>query len=213
MPSSSLTAILDHGFEKGSGRVGRVQKLDEVVKANLAVNAHIRHNMTAYDSLYSTMKVADPSQDVRTQARIAVYDQVKQIADSWRTGIFRPALAELGSSGNLTSPIGRAPDQTATMLSNVPKPQRYGGVKKSRKEPEISTRVQPKRVAREISALNKALASMGLEDHAPKAGEKMKLPKAIRLQNWSDQSEEDLRQWRTGSTDISANRIHHILRL
>lgn len=211
MPSSSLTAILDHGFEKRSGRVGRVQKLDEVVKANLAVNAHIRHNMTAYDSLYSTMKAVDPSQDVKTQARIAVYDQVKQIADSWRTGIFRPPLAEVENSA---SPIGPAPDQTTTILKNVPDLRvMHGGVQKTRKEPENPTRVQPKRTPRGISALNKALASMGLEDHARKEGEKVKLPKAVRLQNRTNQSEADLRKWRAGITDLPANRLHHVIRL
>ena len=195
MPSSSLTAILDHGFEKGSGRVGRVQKLDEVVKANLAVNAHIRHNMTDYDSLYSTLKAADPAQDVRTQARNAVYDQVKRIADLWRTGVSRPALAEVGNSANYASPSQGTEHRQA-----------YSGVEKNR-------RIQPPRVARDISALNKALASMGLEDLAPKEGQKIRLPKDIGLQNRSNLSEGDLRRWRTGNTDIPANRLHHIIRL
>ena len=198
MPSSSLTAILDHGFEKGSGRVGRAQKLDEVVKANLAVNAHIRHTMTDYDSLYSTMKAAGPAQDVRTQARIAVYDQVKRIADSWRTGISRPALAEVGNSGNFASPTTQARQGTDQRHT-------YSGVQK--------TKVQPKRVARDITALNKALESMGLDDLAPIEGKKIKLPKDVRLQNRSNQSEKDLRLWRAASTHIPANRLHHILKL
>ena len=199
MPSSSLTAILDHGFEKGSGRVGRAQKLDEVVKANLAVNAHIRHTMTDYDSLYSTLKAADPShaQDVRTQARIAVYDQVKRIADSWRTGISRPALAEVGNNSGNTAPPTQARQGTDQRHT-------YSGVQK---------KVQPKRVARDINALNKALESMGLEDLAPAEGKKIKLLKDVRLQNRSNQSEEDLRLWRAGSTHILANRLHHILKL
>ena len=117
MPSASLTAILEHGFEKGSGRVGRAQKLDEVVKANLAVNAHIRHNFTAYDSLYSNMKAAGPMQDVKTHARIAVYDEVKKIADSWRTGITNAEEDNLNES---TSNTMTTSDETLGIFHNTP---------------------------------------------------------------------------------------------
>ena len=86
MPATSMETILNHGFAKRSGRVGRTKTLDEVAKANLVVNAHIRHNHTAYDSLYSTMKLDNNKQDVKVRARMAVYKQVQRIAETWRTG-------------------------------------------------------------------------------------------------------------------------------
>lgn len=58
--------------------------LDEEVKIELAVNAHIRHRFTNYDSLYSQMKADNATGDLKKMARTSVYDQVKEIAQSWR---------------------------------------------------------------------------------------------------------------------------------
>ena len=65
---------------KGSGRVGRSQKLEDRLKIQLAVNAHIRHRLTQYDSLLA----ANRGQDAKLAAREMVYRQVQAIADSWR---------------------------------------------------------------------------------------------------------------------------------
>lgn len=48
--------ILEHGFQKGSGRVGRSQILEDRLKVQLAVNAHIRHRLTQYDSILAAHK-------------------------------------------------------------------------------------------------------------------------------------------------------------
>ena len=70
---------MEHGFLKGSGRVGRSQKLEDRLKIQLAVNAHIRHRLTQYDSLLA----ANKGQDAKLAARDMVYRQVQAIADSW----------------------------------------------------------------------------------------------------------------------------------
>ena len=80
MPEAACTDILEHGFQKGSGRVGRSQKLENRLKVQLAVNAHIRHRLTLYDSILA----ADEGQDAKLTAREMVYSQVQAIADSWR---------------------------------------------------------------------------------------------------------------------------------
>ena len=115
MPTTSLDAILDHGFEKGSKRVGRTQTLDEAIKAELVVNAHIRHNFTAYDSLYATMKTTDNAQNVKARARIAVYDQVKRIAQSWRC-VNPKANAKCVSGSLQTLTLSSTPPTTVDQL-------------------------------------------------------------------------------------------------
>ena len=90
----SAEEILEHGFLKGSGRVGRSTTLDEELKIELAVNAHIRHRFTDYDSLYTQMKAANVNGDMKKIARTRVYDQVTKIAQSWRgTGAARPSIS------------------------------------------------------------------------------------------------------------------------
>ena len=106
IPTSSLTKILDHGFEKGSRRVGRTKTLDEVVKAKLAVNAHIRHDHTNYDSIYSTARANKKGEeDIKAYARAAVYAQVRQIAHSWQTGPADAREADLGSIAQSSGPV------------------------------------------------------------------------------------------------------------
>ena len=51
IPDKEAEVILNHGFEKRSGRVGRTSKLEDDEKIELAVRAHIRHRFTKYESL------------------------------------------------------------------------------------------------------------------------------------------------------------------
>ena len=100
IPQHALQEILDHGFEKGSGRVGRTSTLSDSVKAELAVHAHIRHRCTDYDSNYARSRGPN-GQDgpsLKTRQRARVYDQVRKIANSWA----RPTLqtVELDGSAN-----------------------------------------------------------------------------------------------------------------
>jgi hypothetical protein len=76
MPSDSLETVLQHAFLKGSGRVGRSTMQTDEKKATLAVEAHIRHTRTPYESLL------DAGVE-REEARDAVWDLVKAIKNQW----------------------------------------------------------------------------------------------------------------------------------
>lgn len=76
MPESSLDVVLNHAFLKGSGRVGRTSMTTDKRKASLAVEAHIRHTHTPYDSLL------DGGME-RDEARKKVWPAVKVIRKSW----------------------------------------------------------------------------------------------------------------------------------
>ena len=85
MPTKTMEEVLAHGFQKGSGRVGRAARLDEERRMELAVNAHIRHRFTDYEShLKARKKVGNGSPNPRMEARQMVRGQVKRIAESWR---------------------------------------------------------------------------------------------------------------------------------
>ena len=117
IPANSLDTILDHGFEKGSRRVGRTTRLDETVKAKLAVNAHIRHSYTNYDSIYSAARVTIDGKSIKAYARAAVYEKVHMIADSWRTGYSNAWAADPGSIAQSSGP---APDTNVAESSSSP---------------------------------------------------------------------------------------------
>ena len=85
MPAKTTEEILAHGFQKGSGRVGRATRLDEEKRIELAVNAHIRHRFTDYENhLKARGKIGKGSPSPRTEARQRVIGQVTRIAESWR---------------------------------------------------------------------------------------------------------------------------------
>ena len=106
IPEDAHTEILEHGFQKGSGRVGRSQTIEDGKKVRLAVNAHIRHRLTQYDSILA----ANKGQDVKLAAREMVYDQVQAIADSWR--------ATSSQARNVISRTSLPKDSAATLEAN-----------------------------------------------------------------------------------------------
>ncbi|RAL05498.1 DUF2293 domain-containing protein [Aspergillus ibericus CBS 121593] len=83
MPEDSLNTVLQHAFLKGTGRVGRVSKLSDERKANLAVEAHIRHTHTLYESLLKSGKGRD-------LARKATREVVQAIKTTWAGGSVQP---------------------------------------------------------------------------------------------------------------------------
>jgi hypothetical protein len=83
MPAESLEAIVDHAFLKCSGRVGRTTRKTDEQKANLAVEAHIRHTHTPYESLLDAGKA-------RQEAREAVWDMVQAIKTAWEGANAQP---------------------------------------------------------------------------------------------------------------------------
>jgi hypothetical protein len=76
MPPSSLEKILEHAFLKGLGRVGRSTTRSDERKAELAVEAHIRHLHTKYEELLD-------SGIERDQARDKVWDAVQDVKAAW----------------------------------------------------------------------------------------------------------------------------------
>ncbi|KAJ5994767.1 hypothetical protein N7481_001744 [Penicillium waksmanii] len=79
MPPATLDIVMNHAFLKGSGRVGRTGMTTDKRKASLAVEAHIRHTHTPYDSLL------DGGME-RSDARKKVWPTVKTIKKSWEGG-------------------------------------------------------------------------------------------------------------------------------
>lgn len=77
IPSHDLEKILGHAFLKGSRRVGRSGTVrNERAKFHLAVEAHIRHEHTTYETLLE--KNTD-----RGHARHLVWRDVKSIKARW----------------------------------------------------------------------------------------------------------------------------------
>ncbi|KAL4873788.1 hypothetical protein BDV12DRAFT_159611 [Aspergillus spectabilis] len=76
MPAETLDMILHHAFLKGSGRVGRTSTTSDERKAILAVEAHIRHMHTPYESI---LHAGNP----RDLARRTVRETVQTIRAAW----------------------------------------------------------------------------------------------------------------------------------
>ncbi|KAE8355953.1 hypothetical protein BDV28DRAFT_127917 [Aspergillus coremiiformis] len=83
MPVESLEAILNHAFLKGSGRVGRTATITDERKADLAVEAHIRHTHTPYESMLH-------AGTGREEARKAVWSLIQAIKTAWEGGSAQP---------------------------------------------------------------------------------------------------------------------------
>ena len=96
IPDNACKEILEHGFQKGIGRVGRSVKIDDRVKVQLAVNAHIRHRLTLYNSTLA----ANEGQYDKLASRDMVYSQVEAIANSWRATSVQTQLSQIPVSSN-----------------------------------------------------------------------------------------------------------------
>ena len=85
IPLDVAEEVLKHGFEKGSGRVGRVGNLESDERVTLAVVAHARHTKTPYDSLLKKMdKSGGYGKGSREKAREAIKDELERVLKSWR---------------------------------------------------------------------------------------------------------------------------------
>ncbi len=123
IPECACAEILEHGFRKGSGRVGRSKTLENKLKVQLAVNAHIRHRLTQYDSILA----ANKGQDAKLAAREIVYGQVIEIADSWRATSFQVSNPKLRTSAPKSSAATlEANRQRRTKRSNSQTPPADG---------------------------------------------------------------------------------------
>ena len=84
MPLVQAQKILQHGFSKGSGRVGRTTKLDLDEKCTLAVIAHARHVMTPYDRLLKEFEPTHGQARAREEAREAIKHRLAEVLKDWR---------------------------------------------------------------------------------------------------------------------------------
>ena len=82
VPLESAERILEHGFLKGSGRVGRTA-LDIDKTISLAVEADIRHTQTPYETFLK--EYAKNGENARTEARKSVKQMVEHILRCWRS--------------------------------------------------------------------------------------------------------------------------------
>lgn len=144
MPEGDCAEILEHGFQKGSGRVGRSQILEDNLKVQLAVNAHIRHRLTQYDSLMVTNK----GQDAKLKARETVYSQVQAIAGSWRA---------TSSQTSISKPHSSVPKNAAAILE----------ANRQRRTRQIMAQTSP---AYEAHVLENALGELRLNEDQREAG-------------------------------------------
>lgn len=112
IPPKCAMTVLQHAFLKGSGRVGRSTKQPDTVKARLAVEAHIRHQHTPYDSLL------DDGTD-RNDARAAVRKTVHALRDQWAGK--SKSLSESKSATEESSE--EEPPRRATRLRPRPSPE------------------------------------------------------------------------------------------
>ncbi|KAI9848367.1 MAG: hypothetical protein M1830_007291 [Pleopsidium flavum] len=83
MPLDSVEDVLNHGFLKGSGRVGRSTKLEAETKVGLAVVAHARHKFTAYDVVLSYMRGTGEGGNIKEKARDQIRGQLSSILKTW----------------------------------------------------------------------------------------------------------------------------------
>ena len=149
IPDDACTAILEHGFQKGSGRVGRSKKIEDQRKVRLAVKAHIRHCLTPYDSILA----ANKGQYDKRAARDMVYFQVEAIADSWRATSSQPqnlqisqpqTTASNGSAATLKTNrrrrVQRSKEQLASLDEAQSLAEAFGGLRLTEEQVETAAR-------------------------------------------------------------------------
>ena len=85
IPLEAGETVLRHGFQKGSGRVGRSTILVNDEKVILAVIAHARHTKTEYDTIIKELdKGRKGGEKFRQQARALIKDELDAVLESWR---------------------------------------------------------------------------------------------------------------------------------
>ena len=149
IPDDACTAILEHGFQKGSGRVGRSKKIEDQRKVRLAVKAHIRHCLTPYDSILA----ANKGQYDKRAARDIVYSQVQAIADSWRATSSQPQILQIsrpqttasnGSAATLKTNRRRRVQCSKEQLASLDEAQSlaeaFGGLRLTEEQVETAAR-------------------------------------------------------------------------
>ena len=161
IPDDACIAILEHGFQKGSGRVGRSKKIEDRRKVQLAVKAHIRHRLTPYDSILA----ANEGQHDKRAARDMVYSQVEAIADSWRATSSQPQISQIsppqttasnGSAAllkaNRQRRVQRSKEQLASLDEAQSLGEAFGGLRLTENQIETVARAEAtQRLAQKVA--------------------------------------------------------------
>ena len=85
IPHAVAEAVLKHGFEKGTGRVGRTGTLSREEKVELAVVAHARHSFTNYDALLKRYQFERVErEEAKKRAKRETGSAVGSVMREWR---------------------------------------------------------------------------------------------------------------------------------
>ncbi|KAL9107738.1 MAG: hypothetical protein Q9187_008386, partial [Circinaria calcarea] len=112
----SAEAVLSHGFQKGSGRVGRSTTLTDDEKITKAVIAHIRHTETPYDNLLRQATDHCPKETRREDARASVRAQVDDVLRRWRSESTRTPQGPDAAKATSYAPINSCLAETSINL-------------------------------------------------------------------------------------------------
>lgn len=152
VPSIDADQIMKHGFEKGSGRVGRTTIIDEDTKFELAVTAHIRHKFTDYDSYWKQMKAGTQPILSKERARSRVHYQVQSIAASW-------SLEDIADSVQTSTHLRRSTRQAKKKID----PDKTGHKKERQNHMDSNTSKVRKSRASKAKRFNEATLSAVFE--------------------------------------------------
>lgn len=110
IPLASCQTVLDHGFQKGSGRVGRSTVLDDDHKVTLAIVAHVRHTMTPYETLLRELDRDGVGKETRREtARGMIRGCVEDVLSRWRSS----------SPNTVLKPIKQRPKAKPVRVKNL----------------------------------------------------------------------------------------------
>lgn len=197
IPKGACTEILEHGFQKGSGRVGRSKTLEDKLKVQLAVNAHIRHRLTQYDSILA----ANKEQNAKLAAREMVYNQIQAIADSWR--------ATSSQTGNSKPPTSVPKGSASTLEAN-----RQRRTTRSKAQTNPADEAQVLQEALDGLRLNGNQGEMGSRTEAAQRIAQKKAQKAARKGRFKETTRELLRQYELDpSIEMTKKKKKAVLRL
>ena len=133
--------ILDHGFEKRSGRVGRTGTLGLDDKVTLAVVAYARHKFTRYDQLLrEARKEMGWDSEAKWPVRRAVQPEVDEVLKRWRKRV----VTRRASKTN--DPIGKEADEGKPIKRTFKRHLAAQSVKYRKRLAEATKAVETKKV-------------------------------------------------------------------
>ncbi|KAI9817543.1 MAG: hypothetical protein M1827_001154 [Pycnora praestabilis] len=128
IPEKDVKEILNHGFLKGSGRVGRVTGLSDQDRVRLAAFAHVRHTLTPYESLYKDWLQKPIAkgyprvpEKIRKEFQDQVRPQVLAIIRLWNPHSTPPKIGILNptTKKQANNDISRKDDRTSTLKKRL----------------------------------------------------------------------------------------------